>query len=164
MSWGARVAGRLPAAAAPVWRGVLVGGLESDPDGSGWGVAVSDGLHVEVGHVGGLGAALSWLTARGPDRVLLHEAVGKQLEGFEVPVVKVSASDARAATAVLRDAAAGLSWSGVLGSQLVDVVVSQSDGGEAVDAGRSLGPVSGVKAGAWALWSARTAQVAWFSG
>jgi hypothetical protein len=158
LSWGERVAARLPAPSpVPVWSGLLSAGLESDVDGSGWGAAVSDGSHVEVVHVARLGLALSWLSARQPVRVLMHESAAKQLELSDLPVVKVSVSDARAATAVLRDAAAGLSWSGVLAEQLSRVEVSTGGGVEQIDAGRSSGSVSAVKAGAWALWSARTA-------
>jgi hypothetical protein len=158
LSWGEMLAARLPAPSQPVWSGVLVGGLESEPDGSGWGAAVSDGGHVECVQVLRLGEALSWLAARGVDRLLMHESVAKQLEGrAESNVVKVSATDTRAATAVLRDGVAGLSWSGVLGEQLRNVRVSSTGGVEQIDGLRSSGPVAAVKAAAWCLWSARTA-------
>jgi hypothetical protein len=160
LSWGEQVASRLPAPSVPVWGGQLVGGLESVPDGSGWGAAVSDGRHVECVQVGRLGEALSWLVAHAPGRVLAHESVAKQIEDWgELLVVKVSASDTRAATAVLRDAASTLSWSGVLSEQLPHVRVSSGGGVEQIDGARSSGPVSAVKAAAWCLWSARTAPV-----
>ena len=136
-----------------------MGGLESEPDGSGWGAAVSDGWHVDCQAFPRLGAALGWLAGVEPVRVLMHEAAAKQLAGSDLAVVKVSVSDARAATAVLRDAAAGLSWSGVLGEQVARAQVSSTGGVELLDAGRSSGPVAGVKAAAWALWAARTSPV-----
>jgi hypothetical protein len=160
LSWGEALAARLPAPTVPVWSGTLVGGLESEPDGSGWGAAVSDGRHVECVSVGRLGEALAWLAAHGPERVLMHESPAKQLEDrAELNVVKVSATDHRAATAVLRDSVAGLSWSGVLGEQLRNARVVTSGGVEQIDGLRSSGRVSAVKAGAWCLWSARTAPV-----
>jgi hypothetical protein len=156
LSWGEVVAARLPGPSPAVWSGLLVGGLESEPDGSAWGAAVSDGRHVECVELPRLSDAVAWLTARGPSRVLMHESVAKQLEGVELEVVKVSVSDARAATAVLRDGAAGLSWSGVLGLQVPAARVSTTGGVEQLDAARSGGAIAGVKAAAWCLWSART--------
>ena len=62
-----------------------------------------------------LGDALGWLGVFNPVRVLMHEAVAKQLEDADLPVVKVSASDAKAATAVLRDGACGVVVVGCVG-------------------------------------------------
>jgi len=160
LSWGEQVAARLPAASSPGWSGVLVGGLESEPDGSGWGAAVSDGVSVECVQLPRLGEALGWLAGHSPVRVLMHESVLKQLGETDLEVVKVSVNDARAATAVLRDAAATLSWSGVLAEQVAHARVSVTGGVELLDGARSLGPVAGAKAAAWALWSARTVPAA----
>jgi hypothetical protein len=157
LSWGERVLGKLGPAREVKWSGELVGALESEPDGSGWGCAVSDGSHVECVMVSRLGAALGWLNARLPVRVLAHESVAKQVASVDerLVVTRVNATDARAATAVLRDSAGGLSWSGVLGDQLRNARVAVLGGVEVLDAAKSLGPVSAAKAASWALWSAR---------
>jgi hypothetical protein len=157
MDWGARVASVMQPATQTVWRGPLVGALESEFDGS-WGVAVSDGSHVEAAEAPNRSAALTWLGARSPVRVLAHEAVIRQLPSdTRLVLVQVTATDAKAATAVLRDRAAGLSWSGVLAGQVRRCAVSTAGGQETIDARRSNGHVSAAKAGAWALWSAHTA-------
>ena len=55
-----------------------------------------------------------------------------------------------------RDRAASLQWSGPLAEQLRHCEVTSVAGGvEQIDAIRSGGPVSVVKAAAWALWSIR---------
>jgi hypothetical protein len=156
VSWGTRVASRLPPPSAPVWSGVLVGAVESEPQGTGWGVAVSDGVGVECAEVGRASDALAWLRARGPVSVLAHGAVIKQLpDASDLGLVPVVLQDAAAATAVLRDHAAGLVWSGPLGDRLRLADVSVGVSGERLDAARSGGPVAVVKAVSWALWSAR---------
>jgi hypothetical protein len=156
LSWGERVAALLPSPVVAVWAGELVGALESAPDGSSWGAALSDGRHVDCRAWPRLGDAVAWLVEAAPTRVLMHDAVAKQLVGVDLPVERVAVSDAKAATALLRDSAAGLSWSGVLAEQLARVEVSWSAGVAMLDAGRSSGSVAGVKAAAWAFWAAAT--------
>ena len=64
-----------------------------------------------------------------------------------------------AASQVLRDSAAALSWSGLLGDRLRGGDVAVAAGVERIDAARSSGPVSVVKAASWALWAASTHPV-----
>ena len=141
----------------PTWSRRLVGGLESDPGGKSWGVAVSDGARVETATVDRLPDAVLWLRAREPVRVLAHESVARQLRDADgLTMAKINANESRAATATLRDHVAQLEWSGPLADQLRICEVSLTGGVEQIDASRSKGPVSCVKAAAWALWSART--------
>jgi len=70
-------------------------------------------------------------------------------------LVPVSWQDAASATAVLRDGAHALSWSGPLADRLRGADVAVSPAGERIDAVRSPGPVAVVKAASWAMWSAR---------
>lgn len=154
--WGARLAGLLPPASEPGWSGLLVGAMESEQDGSLWGVAVSDGRHVECAEVGRRSDALAWLRARSPVSVLAHGAVIKQVpDAVDLVLEPVALQDAAAATAVLRDQVGGLSWSGPLVERLRAADVAVSVSGERLDASRSTGPVAVVKAASWALWGAR---------
>jgi hypothetical protein len=159
LSWGERVAGMLPAARPAVWVGPVVGALESAPDGSSWGAAVSDGIHVECRQWPEVGGALGWLRGLAPGRVLAHDAVVKQLGEVGLPLVRVSVSDTAAGTATLRDAAPGLSWSGVLRDQLLQADVSLVGGKQVLDSAGAKGPLSALKCAAWALWAARAVPV-----
>ena len=136
----------------------MVGALESAQDGSSWGAALSDGWHVDARVFPSAPDAVGWLVGAGPARVLAHDAVVRQLGDVGLVMVKVTTSDMAAATATLRDAAAdGLSWVGVLGEQLALADVSLVGGKQILDSTGSGGqPLAGVKAAAWALWSART--------
>jgi hypothetical protein len=153
--WGERVAALLRAPSAFDWVGPLVGAVETEPDGSRWGCAVSDGVSVECVEVGSQADAVAWLGARFPVRVLAHGAVVKRLgEGTDLQLEAVSLQGMAAASQVLRDAAGQVNWSGPLGDRLRLAEVAVSGSGERVDAARSRGPVAVVKAVSWCLWGA----------
>ena len=149
----------LPPGADKPWTGPLSLALESDIDGTAWGAAASDGVHVVCVSTERKGEALKWLQGHAPGAtaVMCHDAVARLMPpDFPVPVEKMSTAAARSATSLFKDAVRSgqLSWDGVLPQQLEVAEVSGGSGMEYIDAGRSKGSVSALKAATWALWRA----------
>ena len=157
--WGSALARLLPPGADKPWTGPVSLALESDIDGTAWGAAASDGVHVVCVSTERKGEALKWLQGHAPGAtaVMCHDAVARLMPpDFPVPVEKMSTAAARSATSLFKDAVGSgqLSWDRVLPQQLEVAEVSGGSGMEYIDAGRSKGSVSALKAATWALWRA----------
>lgn len=157
-AWGSELVALLPPESDVPWSGPLVMAVESDLDGGSWGAAVSDGVHVLCVSVRRRGEAFDWLAGfDGVSVLVCHDAVVRLVpQVFPVPVEKMTSSSARSATSLFKERvrAGGLSWRGVLSEQLARAEVSGGSGMEHVDAARSGGSVSALKAAMWALWRA----------
>ena len=165
--WGANLAAQLPARSDRPWSGPLVLAVESDFDGRSWGAAASDGTHVVCVRVPRKLDAVGWLLGHSAGAVVLlaHESVVKLLPpDFPVAVEKMSTASARSATSLFKDhvRSGSLTWDGVLADQLAGADVGGVHGMETIDAARSKGSVSALKAGAWCLWKAATSPSAAF--
>ena len=162
MSWGANLAAQLPPRADRQWSAPLALAVESDFDGRSWGAAASDGTHVLCVQVPRKSDAVEWLLGHTANAnvLLAHEAVVKLLPpDFPIPVEKMSTASAKSATSHLRDSVRALSWDGCLADQLAVADAGGVHGMESIDAARSKGSVSALKAAAWCLWKAATAPV-----
>ena len=164
-TWGSRLRGRMgPQSDSHPWQAPLTLAIERDRDGGLWGCAVSDGVHVAAMVGRDKSHVFDWLlghAAQGDARELLcHEAIKRLLPvsiTSAFTVWPVSVVSARAATAYFRDNAGQFTWQGVVMDQLACAEVGGGVGLEYVDAGKSYGSVSALKASMWALWRAALA-------
>lgn len=132
--------------------------LESTPDGTAWGVAMcwphtKGRVRGRVWLVGSLAAALRVVGER---RVWVHSAVASRPElARRAGVSVVSTTEARAATSTLRDLvlAGTLTVGGLPDDQWKAARTIPADGGDVLNASRSAGDISGVKALSWAAWA-----------
>lgn len=136
--------------------------VEVAPDSDGWAVAAAwphtrNRIRARVWQVPD---AHSADLAVGDRRVLAHQAVAAHPDLARRHVEVVSVPQARAATAVLRDALAAhlLTVAGVDDDTWAGLRTMPADGGEVISPRRSSCPVQGVKALSWAVWAVRSAE------